>query len=155
MFYGMQRLILVVGSMMLLAGLAAAADMGTATEAKAMCDKAVGAIKTSGREQTFAAIQDAKGAYRAKDLYVFCMDMKGVMVAHGSKPELIGKNLLEKKDPDGKALFQEMIKLVQEKGAGWVDYKWPHPETKVDTAKSSYVQKAGDDLFCGVGIYKQ
>jgi len=152
-FYVIQKLMLALGFMALLAG-PAAADVGTADEAKAMCDKAVTAIKVDGREKTFAAIQDTKGAYRMKDLYVFCMNMKGVMLAHGTKPELVGKNLFEKKDPDGKPLFQEMIKNVQEKNASWVDYKWPHPETKVDTAKSSYVQKAGDDLFCGVGIYK-
>ncbi|CAK0769076.1 Single cache domain-containing protein [Gammaproteobacteria bacterium] len=155
MFYGIKKLTISMGFMAFLVGTVTATDIGTADEAKSMCDKAVAAVKADGREKTFAAIQDTKGSYRMKDLYVFCMDMKGVMLAHGAKPELIGKNLLEKKDPDGKPLFQEMIKTVQEKNAGWVDYKWPHPETKVDTAKSSYVQMADPELFCGVGIYKQ
>ena len=154
MLQSVRKYVLTAGVAALLAGPGFSAETGTADEAKAMCDKAVTAIQTKGRDNTFAAIQNAADVYRKKDLYVFCMDMKGVMLAHGTKPELVGKNLLEKKDPDGKLLFQEMIKTVQIRTAGWVDYKWPHPETKVDTAKSSYVQKVDATLFCGVGIYK-
>ena len=79
---------------------------------------------------------------------------KGVCVAHGARPALIGKNLLDLKDQDGKYLIRELADVANGPGSGWVDYKWPNPITNKIEDKSSYVEKMGD-YFVGVGIYKQ
>ena len=87
-----------------------------------------------------------------RDLYVMCYDMEGNNKCHGSNPKLIGKNLLEIKDADGKFIVKGFIETAS-KGHGWVDYKWPNASTKTVEPKSTYVEKV-DGILIGVGIYK-
>ena len=72
----------------------------------------------------------------------------------GANPALVGKNLIDLKDQNGKFLIRELAATAKNPGAGWVDYKWPNPNTKLIEAKSSYVERIGD-YFVGVGIYQQ
>ncbi len=131
-----------------------AADMATPDEAKAMTEKAVQAVDSMGKEKAFAAFADAKGGYQEKDLYVFCMDLNGVMLSHAVKPELVGQNLKDF-NKYGDLLFQDMIKVASTEKSGWVDYKWPYPGTDEIKEKTSYVMTdAKGEFFCGVGAYK-
>ena len=131
---------------------AQATEMGTPDEAKALNQKAVAAAKAD-RDKAFAAFADSGGAYQAKDLYVFCMDMQGVMLSHAKKPDLVGKNLIDF-NKYGDLLFQDMIKVAKREGSGWVNYKWPHPATKDVQEKTSYIEAVNGEYFCGVGAYK-
>jgi cytochrome c len=141
-------------SLSLLALPAYSSEKGSAAEAVAMVKKAVALIKSDGKEKAYAAISDpANKDFHDRDLYVYVYDMNGVAVAHGVNPKLVGKNLIDMKDNEGKAMIQEMVKVAQSKGSGWVDFKWPNPVTKAVEAKSGYVEKAGDVLV-GSGIYK-
>lgn len=133
-------------------GVVAAAEKGTAEEAVAMVKKAAALIKSSGKEKAFAEFNNPKGAFVDRDLYVMCYDMEGNNKCHGSNPKLIGKNLLEIKDADGKFIVKSFIETAG-KGKGWVDYKWPNATTKAVEPKSTYVEKV-DDILIGVGIYK-
>lgn len=133
-------------------GVVAAAEKGTAEEAVAMVKKGVAFVKTHGKEKAFAEFNNPKGAFVDRDLYVMCYDMQGINKCHGANPKLIGKNLLEITDADGKFIIKSLIETAN-KGKGWVDYKWPNPTTKVIESKSTYVEKV-DDVLLGVGIYK-
>lgn len=134
---------------------ATAAEFGTKEEAIAMVKRVQEQFKKDGPELTFKAVSDKSvKAYHDRDLYPFIYNMKGVNVAHGARPALIGKNLIDLKDQDGKYLIREMIKISEGPGNGWVDYKWPNPITNKIEDKSSYIEKMGD-YFVGVGIYKQ
>ncbi len=133
----------------------AAPEFGSKVEAVAMVKRVQEQFKKDGAEATFKAVSDkSTTAYHDRDLYPFIYDMKGVNVAHGARPALIGKNLIDLKDQDGKYLIREMIKISEGPGSGWVDYKWPNPITNKIEDKSSYIEKMGD-YFVGVGIYKQ
>jgi cytochrome c len=135
--------------------LAIAAEFGTKDEAIAMVKHVQEQFKKDGPEVTFKAVSDKSvSEYHDRDLYPFIYDMKGINVAHGARPALIGKNLIDLKDQDGKYLIREMVEIANSKGTGWVDYKWPNPITNKIEDKSSYVEKMGD-YFVGVGIYKQ
>jgi signal transduction histidine kinase len=141
-------------SLGLLAAPAYSAEKGTPNEAMAMVKKAVALIKSDGKEKAFAAISDPNNKdFHDRDLYIYVYDLNGVAVAHGVNQKLVGKNLLDMKDNEGKAMIQEMVKVAKEKGSGWVDFKWPNPVSKVVESKSGYVEKAGDVLV-GSGIYK-
>ena len=108
----------------------------------------------SGAEETFKAVNDkSNAAFHDRDLYPFIYDLKGVNVAHGARPALVGKNLISLKDQNGVYLIQEMISLAKGPGSGWVDYKWPNPITDKIEDKSSYIEKMGD-YFVGVGVYR-
>ncbi|HIQ51640.1 MAG TPA: methyl-accepting chemotaxis protein, partial [Nautiliaceae bacterium] len=75
-----------------------------------------------------------------KDGYVFVIDKNGKMLMHPVKPSLIGKNLLNAKDPDGKYFIKEMVKVATTKGEGVVQYKWSKPGYDEPQDKTSYVQ---------------
>ncbi len=134
---------------------ASAQDNGTREEAKAMVDAAVEHVKKVGPDAAFKDFSDKSNkTWQKKDLYVFAYNMEGVNVGHGANDKLIGKNLIELKDPNGKPLIKE-LRDTAAKGGGWVDYEWPHPQTKKIESKTSYVRKlANYDGFVGVGVYR-
>jgi Signal transduction histidine kinase len=136
-----------------------AAEFGTKEEAIAMVKRVQEQFKKDGPEVTFKAVSDkSTKEYHDRDLYPFIYfrdgDKKGLCVAHGARPALIGKKLIDLKDQDGKYLIRELADVSNGPGSGWVDYKWPNPLTNKIEDKSSYVEKMGD-YFVGVGIYKQ
>ena len=127
---------------------AMAAEFGTKEEAVAMVKHAQEQFKKDGPEATFKAVSDKSvTAYHDRDLYPFIYDMRvpnrGVNVAHGARPALIGKNLIDLKDQDGKYLIREMIEIAEGKGSGWVTYKWPNPITNKIEDKSEIHPKNG------------
>jgi len=132
----------------------ATAAHGTREQAMAMVQKAAALISSQGKDKAFAVIDDPTGPFVNGDLYVFVTSIdSGTTLAHGINKALIGKNLLRLKDADGKLFVQAMIDMVQSKGEGWVDYKWPNPVTHKIEAKSSFVKKVGD-VFVGCGVYQ-
>ena len=139
----------------MMTGPASAAEFGSKDEAVAMVKRVQAEFKKDGPAVTFKDVSDKSTKdYHDRDLYPFIYDLEGKCVAHGARPALIGKNLIDLKDQDGKYLIREMIKISSDSGAGWVDYKWPNPITNKIEDKSSYVEKMGN-YFVGVGIYRQ
>jgi signal transduction histidine kinase len=133
----------------------ASAANGNADEAKALVEQAIAHIHEVGSDKAFVDFSAPGGKWHEKDLYLFAYKMDGTNVAHGANRALIGKNLLELKTADGQLLIKGMADLVKSKGKGWIDYQWPHPETKKTEAKSAWVKKIPDyDGFVGCGIYK-
>ena len=143
---------------MFLTSLAFAAEKGsekrgTQAEAEAMVKKAIGYIKANGREKAFAEIGNPNGKFVDRDLYVFVYDLNGKCVAHGANPKMVGKDLINMKDPDGKEYVKERISIAKSKGKGWQDYKFPNPLTKQIEHKTAYIEKF-EDLIVGCGVYK-
>ena len=151
----MRTIILVIVAAIGFALPAGAAEYGSKAEAVAMVGRVQAMFKKEGASATFKAIDDKMATtFHDRDLYPFVYDMKGICVAHGARPALVGKNLYDLKDQDGKYLIREMATLANGKGSGWIDYKWPNPISNKIEDKSSYVEKMGD-YFVGVGVYKQ
>lgn len=140
---------------LMFSGAASASDNGTKDEAVAMVKQVEAMFAKDGAEATFKAVSDkSTAAFHDRDLYPFIYDMSGTCVAHGARPALIGKNLIDLKDQDGKYLIRELVAIAKGPGSGWVDYKWPNPLTNKIEDKTSYVEKMGDYLV-GVGVYKE
>jgi cytochrome c len=131
-------------------------SQGTKAEAKAMVEKAATWVKKYGKEKTLAEITRAgtekKGEFLDRDLYIFAYDFNGVVLAHGANPKLIGKNLMDMQDADGKLLIKGLVETAQ-KGSGWYHYKWSNPITKKIDDKDAYVLKIDDGLWMGCGVY--
>jgi hypothetical protein len=88
------------------------------------------------------------------DGYFWINDMNNVMVMHPIKPALEGQNLVDLKDPTGKFIFQEMIKVVKADGEGYVDYYWPKPGAEEPVLKYSHVEGfAPWGWIVGTGVY--
>jgi cytochrome c len=133
----------------IISSLSFAADKGTADEAMANVKKAVAYLKANGKEKAFAEFNNPTGQFSSRDLYIFVFDKQGVTLSHGANKKLIGKNMMELQDADGKYFVKKFYTVDK----AWVDYKWQHPTTKVIDQKSTYIEKV-DDLLIGCGIYK-
>jgi cytochrome c len=134
---------------LLCAPLALGAGQATPDEAKAMAIKAAEYLKSAGPEKALPEFSAKDGPWHDRDLYVTVQDSKGVMVAHGTNPGLIGKSMLDLKDVDGKP-FNRDIQAV--KDAGWIDFKWQNPVTKAVEPKTMYEVRVGEYVV-GVGAY--
>ena len=89
------------------------------------------------QKQAIAVIQNLR--YEDKE-YFWINDMQTRVVMHPYKPELNGKDMSDFKDPEGKKLFVEFVKVVREQKAGFVSYLWPKPGVQKPVAKISYVK---------------
>jgi cytochrome c len=130
-----------------------AAEFGTAAEAEAFVKKATALIKAQGVEKAFAEISNPKGKFIDRDLYIFVYDMSGKCVAHGFNQKMIGIDLIDMKDPDGKFYVKERVEIATTKGKGWQDYKFTNPVSKKLENKRAYIEKI-DNYIVGCGIYK-
>ena len=131
-----------------------AAEFGTTAEAEALVKKAITLIKADGKDKAFAEVSNPKGKFVDRDLYIFVYDMSGKCVAHGFNQKMIGKDLIEMKDSDGKLYVKERVEIAKTKGKGWQDYKFTNPVSKKIEQKSAYIEKL-DDLIIGCGVYKK
>lgn len=101
-------------------------------------------LETAGTLSRDAAQKQALDAIRGmrynKDDYFWINDMRPVMIMHPMNAKLVGQDLSAIKDPDGFAVFNEMVAVAREKGAGVVQYRWPKPGASEPVRKISYVK---------------
>lgn len=138
-----------------LAALPALAAEGGATEADAtaMVKKGVAFIKANGKDKGYAEITSKTGQFKDRDLYLVVYGLDGTVHAHGANEKMVGKNLIELKDVDGKAFVKERVELAKAKGSFWQDYKFTNPENKKIEPKAMYCERLEESVVCG-GIYK-
>ncbi len=113
-------------------------------------EKAVPELKKD-QAAALARFNEAEGAFKDRDLYVFCAGPDGITTAH---PREVGNKLKELKDMNGKAFGAEMYEVAEEGKITEVSYVWPKPEGGQPVQKVSYVTRVGDQM-CGAGYYKQ
>jgi cytochrome c len=147
----LKRVIVILGVFCLVAGFAHAGV--SMDEAKKMVDGAVTYVNTNGKEKALSEFDNPKGKFVKGDLYVFAYDMSAVMLAHPVNPKLVGKNLMEVPDVEGKLFRKEIVEVAKTKGVGWVDYKYKNPESNKTESKTTYLRKVGDIILC-CGAYK-
>ena len=88
-------------------------------------------------------------------MYVVVYGLDGKVLAHGSKQKLIGKNLIDAQDVDGKYFVKERTELARKNAEFWQDYKFVSPQTKKIQPKQMYCQRVGETAVCaGVYAYK-
>jgi signal transduction histidine kinase len=148
---------IVVALITLLTGLFSTAGLALAAgkdDAKSLVKHAAAFVKYQGKGKALAEISKPKGQFDKGELYVFAYDLQGVMVAHPKNPALIGKNLIDVPDNDGKLFRRDIVEKAKSKGSGWVDYMYLNPETNEVEHKTTYLQKVGDLIIC-CGAYKE
>lgn len=133
--------------------IAHAADGGaTKVEAEAMVKKGMAYIKSNGAEKAYAEFNKKGGQFSDRDLYLVVYGLDGMVLAHGSNPKMIGKNLIDLKDIDGKAFVKERVELGKTKPSFWQEYKFTNPENKKIEPKIMYCERQAETVVCG-GIY--
>jgi len=126
----------------------------TADEVTALVQRAIAHIHEVGRERAFADFSRPDGGFVDGELYIFCQDASGVVIAHGGNPKIVGQNMADVRGPDGKLANVEINQLGLTQGSGWLEFRWPNPATKRIELKAAYVMKVDDHTVCGSGYYK-
>ena len=124
----------------------------TKDDAVAMVKKAVAAIKADGPEKAYAEINKG-GQFADGEIYVVVSNFDGVTVAHATNPKLLGKNMTEVQDVDGKYFSKNMTELARKETSFWYDYKFANPATKKIQVKDQYCESLNETVVCA-GVYR-
>jgi len=131
---------------------AAAVSYGTVQEAEAMVKKAVAFYKKNGKEKAVAEFQKNPGPFVDRDLYVTVYDLEGNALSH-INPKMVGKNMMDLRDPSGKYHIKERIETARKENSGWQDFQFFNPQTKKVEPKRMYWEKH-DNIVFAAGAYK-
>jgi cytochrome c len=80
--------------------------------------------------------------------------MNAKCLAHGQKKSMVGQELIEFKDVDGKEYMKERIELMKKQQTAWQEYKFMNPVSKQIEPKMMYIERA-EDIIVGCGVYKK
>lgn len=132
-----------------------AQSKATAAEATAMVKKGVAAIKGAGAgaDKIYKEVNSKDPKWVDRDLYLVVYGLDGTVRAHGANTKLVGENLIDMLDIDGKPYVKERVDMAKSKGNFWQDYKFTNPTTKKIEPKSMYCERQDDMAICA-GIYK-
>ncbi|AZQ52353.1 methyl-accepting chemotaxis protein [Burkholderia cenocepacia] len=107
--------------------------------------KAYHALAQSGTMPEADAKRDALArlaAMRYGDSgYVFVMDSKPVVLMHPTLPKLVGTQVGDYLDPDGKPLFVTILNAAKATGSGFAEYRGRLPHSETAVPKISYVTR--------------
>jgi signal transduction histidine kinase len=148
----MKRTAILLSSLLAISTLAHAGERGTPDEAKTMVKTAITFFKANGKDKTMAALNDPKGAFIDRDLYVFVHDDKGIYYAIAPKPAFIGKDMSSVRDANGKFIVKEQLEALKTQESMWQEYDWQSPATGKIEHKKTYCEKSGGFHFCS-GAY--
>ena len=135
-----------------LAGTTLAVAGDTKEDAVAMVKKAVAIIKADWPEKAYAEINKG-GQFADGEIYVVVSNFDGVTVAHATNPKLLGKNMTEVQDVDGKYFSKNMTELARKETSFWYDYKFANPATKKIQVKDNYCEVLSSSRVCA-GVYR-
>ena len=118
-----------------------------------MVRKAIAFYRKNGKEKTVSELVKSPGQFVDRDLYVTVYNLDGLLLAH-INPRIVGKNLMDLRDPDGKPFVRERIEAAHRANNGWQDYKFFNPVSKKVEPKRMYWERY-DDLVFACGAYKK
>jgi cytochrome c len=134
-------------------GSATAGEFATKDEAQAIVKKATSFIKEQGAAAAYPEISNRGGKFVDRDLYVVVYGLDGKVLAHGANAKLVGKEMIDAQDVDGKPFVKERVELGRKQASFWQDYKFVNPTTKKVEPKQMYCERMDETVVCA-GVYK-
>ena len=128
-----------------------ATDFGSRQEAEAMLKKAINVINYD-KKYALELFSEGAGGFMFKDLYVFCMSKKGIVIAH---PTGVGIDAMANKDSDGNVVGQLVLENAKNNEINTIKYKLTRMSLgeEKEYTKTSLVTKV-KGINCGVGYYE-
>jgi cytochrome c len=123
-------------------------------DAKIWVDKGIAFYSRSGKRISLAEFSNPRGPFVEGELYLFVLNPRGTVLAHGVNDAFVGEDFLDLMDSDGRLFIREILETANNEGSGWVQYKWFHPVTKKVLPKMVYCEKVDDLIICS-GVYKE
>ena len=133
--------------------LAFAAGPATKDAVVAMVKKAVATIKAEGPEKAYAEINKG-GQFVDGEIYPIVQTLDGTNLANPINLKLVGKNMSDAQDVDGKFFVKDMTALASKQASFWYDFKFVNPVTKKIQVKDMYCEVVGSTRVCS-GLYRQ
>ncbi len=88
------------------------------------------------------------------DGYVFAATQDGIMLVNSAQQNLIGQSVLDRIDPNGVNIHQEMLRACQNLEGSFVEYVWLRPSRQIPSQKISFVRGVKDwNWIIGAGVY--
>ncbi len=129
--------------------------VNTAYSILAKIEKEKGITKEEKQKKALSLIKNLRYGPENKD-YFWINDLSPKMVMHPYKSALDGKDLSNKKDPNGKKLFIEMASVCKKNGEGFVDYYWAKYGSDKPQPKLSFVKLFKPwNWVIGTGVYME
>lgn len=117
-----------------------------AARAQALLDRAVARYRADG-EAALAAFHRVD-KFHDGELYVYVLGSDGVMLTSGgSSSALIGRNVRDLRDTDGKLFIREILEMAAAKSSGVVEYRWLNPQHAKVERKVAYFRTVGDRIL--------
>jgi signal transduction histidine kinase len=127
----------------------------TEKDAIARAERGAAFMKAKGKDELMKRITAKDPDFSQGELYIDMRDIKtGVVLAHPHNPSIVGKDLVDVPDANGKKYRREIINLAAAKGKGWVDYMYKNPTTGKIEPKTTYILLV-DGVVLEAGIYKK
>jgi len=129
---------------------------GTASDAKAMLEKTVAAIKAD-KAKALDQINKDENGFLVGDLYPFCFSLNdGLLLANGNLnvKQLLGKDVRTFKDPTGDVYGPRLYDAAKEGQVNEISFMSPKPGADKTWVPKVALVTAVAGLGCGVGYYK-
>ncbi len=125
----------------------------------ALVEEAAALVEREG-DRAFAEFNSKGSKWFIDQYYIFVYTIDGTCLFHPIQPELIGKNLINLRDMDGKPVVQFLVEVgrrPERHASGWVFYLWPDKTQLIPLWKSAYIRKVigpGNKTYLvGSGVY--
>ena len=151
----MKPTVTVFATVLCLSCAGALASEPTAKDAIAMAERGAAMVKAKGKDEVMKRISAKDPEFVQGSLYIDMRDVKtGIVLAHPYNPSIVGKDLTDVPDANGKKYRREIIELAAAKGKGWVDYQYKNPTTGKIEPKTTYILLV-DGVVLEAGLYKK
>ncbi len=127
-------------------------DTAERIDVRKWVQKAIAFYETSGKEEALERITDPKGPFIDGNRYVFALDVEGKLLAHPFSKQLVGRNLANLTDSEGRSFIRRLLSRVAKRGYGFVEYLWPLPNTKEEQYKTVFFERVDGMVLCS-GYY--
>ena len=111
-------------------------------------------VRRHGVKRGCEDLNDPHGLFVRGEDYVFALAADGTQLAFAPDRNVVGRNNVDEKDPTGKVVGREILRVAGHPGFGWVDYHFRNPMTGEVVPKSVYVE-AVEGIILGCGIYRK
>lgn len=124
----------------------------TIDKARCWVDEAKQFYIINGKRAALAEFTRPDGLFTEGEMYVFVLNTRGIVLAHGVSEQFVGQDFLDLTDVDGKAFIREIVDIANSAGFGYVEYQWYHPVTRKLKPKTVYFEKVENVIICS-GVY--
>ncbi len=124
-----------------------------------LVERAARLLETEG-DSAFTRFNVPGSEWFQGDTYMFAYALDGTCVFHAQTPDLMGRNLIDLKDINGKPVIRDIVAIGQRPepdASGWVFYLWQQGTQLSPSWKSAYIRKVvtpnGRQYVLGSGAY--